>query len=173
MTTTLPREGKSLDGKDSSPISVKLSSHRFMDTPVYIQVIQMTGTLFVWIGGKEPTLDNLTIALTSRLDGASCSSSVVGEGEDDTFRTAFARKLALRTGMVIHLSYNLPPNRDFLEAFVQKQIIEILKKSGVITAKKSTTANANKHKNAKPLETKESKSLVQDTSTLDRLTNTS
>mmetsp|Transcript_32373 Transcript_32373/g.52630 ORF Transcript_32373/g.52630 Transcript_32373/m.52630 type:complete len:163 (-) Transcript_32373:260-748(-) len=112
--------------KDEEDISVSLHSYRFMDTPVYIQLIKMKGSFYVWVGSQPPQMANLSISVLSSMDPVPSATTILGE--DDGTRSSLAQRLAKRTKMVALVSYNLPPERDYLERFVLGKLTELLPK---------------------------------------------
>jgi len=95
-----------------------------MDTPVFIQLIRMKGSFYLWVG-SQPTMNRLSLALMSSLDDMPCATSIMGQ-DNDGFGSTFAQRLAKRTKMVAYVSYNLPPNREYLERFVQEKVVGLL-----------------------------------------------
>mmetsp|Transcript_19841 Transcript_19841/g.27926 ORF Transcript_19841/g.27926 Transcript_19841/m.27926 type:complete len:163 (-) Transcript_19841:529-1017(-) len=112
--------------KHEDEISVSLHSYRFMDTPVYIQLIKMKGSFYVWVGSQPPQMANLSISMISSMDPVPSATTILGQ--DDGTRSSLAQRLAKRTKMVALVSYNLPPERDYLERFVLGKLTELLPK---------------------------------------------
>lgn len=119
----------------SDGIQVFLSSDRFLDSPIFFQLVRLKDSFFLWIGSQTPELKALDVATKSPFSAVPNCTSVMGaSATDDVFSVGFARRLAARTGQMVYLSYNLPRNREHLEAFVQRKAMSLLKAKGLVSA---------------------------------------
>mmetsp|Transcript_3020 Transcript_3020/g.4372 ORF Transcript_3020/g.4372 Transcript_3020/m.4372 type:complete len:133 (+) Transcript_3020:188-586(+) len=108
-------------------ISVQLHSYRFLDTPVFIQLIKMKKSFYLWVGTQKPQMEHLGVSIMSNMDKLPSTTTVMGQDLDGT-KSSLAQRLAKRTGMVAFVSYNIPENRDYLERFIQEKLAKLLPK---------------------------------------------
>ena len=84
-------------------------------TEFAVQVITMTGSMYVWIGAgdaRQHQMNNLIAALSSRSTTLGPSVATIFEGgvSDDSslFAEGLAQRICQRTAQVVFVSYNLP-----------------------------------------------------------------
>ncbi|XP_072013507.1 proteasome assembly chaperone 4-like [Amphiura filiformis] len=106
----------------------KLGVHNFteniLDQNVYFHVLKLEGSFYLWIGLKPARMDNLAVAMATRLDQVPCSSALLGD-RTNLISTNLAQKLAKSTGKQVFISCSLPDNRMLLP-LVEKRLHEEL-----------------------------------------------
>mmetsp|Transcript_9547 Transcript_9547/g.27463 ORF Transcript_9547/g.27463 Transcript_9547/m.27463 type:complete len:143 (+) Transcript_9547:9-437(+) len=129
-----------IGGGQGGPLGVE--DFRFQrlihDVRVCIQCIAMDQSYIFWIGTASGTFDNLDISMISSLDSIPISSVLLGSSSDNTGST-LSKRLAMKLGSQIYVSYNLPSNHQMLQDEVEKMLFkevipEILAKRSQSTA---------------------------------------
>ncbi|XP_062925458.1 proteasome assembly chaperone 4 isoform X1 [Mobula hypostoma] len=71
------------NGLGSGSLSMHDFSERLAGQSVYFHVLRMSGSFFLWVG-TAPTLSNLAVAMSTRLDPTPVSSLILGDTSDTT-----------------------------------------------------------------------------------------
>jgi len=136
-SATAPAEPGSNVNGNAARLRVHRFQARFMEEPVFGQILVLKNSFFVWIGNSAGRLDNLEVALPlqtavglqdggKRGPAVSSSSNLLGFAIDGSGQSLAAR-LAKRTGSQWFVSYNLPAENQQLNAFVERKLLEELK----------------------------------------------
>ncbi|XP_062925459.1 proteasome assembly chaperone 4 isoform X2 [Mobula hypostoma] len=108
------------NGLGSGSLSMHDFSERLAGQSVYFHVLRMSGSFFLWVG-TAPTLSNLAVAMSTRLDPTPVSSLILGDTSDTT-PNSLAQRLAKKTGKQVFISYNLPNTNTNLSLEVENRI---------------------------------------------------
>jgi hypothetical protein len=98
----------------------------FMETPIKIRIIVMKDCLWIWIGGDSNLCSNLTTAIKNNYSSIPNSTDIFG-GQIDLFNQTFCQKLAMKTKLVIYLSYNFERGKD-QQIFIERKVLENITK---------------------------------------------
>eukprot|EP00457_Paulinella_chromatophora_P018088 gb/GEZN01019296.1/.p1 GENE.gb/GEZN01019296.1/~~gb/GEZN01019296.1/.p1 ORF type:complete len:192 (-),score=43.83 gb/GEZN01019296.1/:87-662(-) len=90
------------------------------ETLVHFQIILLDGSFVLWVGCGEPSLENLALALQSRIDNTPSVTLLTGRSEA---AQNFAKKLVHFTKQMVFLSFNLDDVPPSVQAMVEKEVL--------------------------------------------------
>jgi hypothetical protein len=112
-------------------IKIVHKTEEFMDNPFDIDIFVMSGCLWVWIGNQSPQFSNLSSSMITKFvkikqinkkSSVPLSTNIFGP-QNDTLVNGLAQKLALKTKMVVYVSYNLEKSKEY-QIYVEKKLLQ-------------------------------------------------
>lgn len=110
---------------EESGVEITCFTEVLEDATVYFQIIRLNKQIYAWIGCNSAKLGPLYAATPTRPNNTVSVTSILG-GTSDNTGSGIARRLVLRTGLIIILACNLPKNNPMLEIGAEKKLIEKL-----------------------------------------------
>ncbi|XP_055328848.1 uncharacterized protein LOC129581667 [Paramacrobiotus metropolitanus] len=127
-------------GKHSgSRLQTKLYECAVGQLTIYIQLVKLKQSCFLWIGDQRKCLDNLTVALPNPFEAPPLASSILDRrpadsiGMNDESRR-LAMKLSKKLGAQVFVSYTVdsPPEVDVISV-VEKFLFDALRSGDTFT----------------------------------------
>ncbi|KAI9249034.1 hypothetical protein BY458DRAFT_525878 [Sporodiniella umbellata] len=111
-----------------SQFSVHQETHLYLTEPVYFQITTLKDSAFIWVGHGDGKLGDLSMAVPPFASHSTASSTtLLGKNVADQSR-GLASRLALRYKQQFYVTFNLGQSDDLLFVFVEKKLMELLKK---------------------------------------------
>lgn len=113
---------------DNTDVASNLSLQEFVsnngDFTIYYQLLNLTGSVYIWVGTEQGNLAGLVAALGSRVGPLAASTLLGPLGAQSHEASQLAQRLQRRCKQQILLSVNLPT--DDLIPHVEKRLLEEL-----------------------------------------------
>ncbi|KAI8048312.1 hypothetical protein BDF22DRAFT_746934 [Syncephalis plumigaleata] len=101
---------------------------RFMDTPVYFQLLKLPDSAMLWVS-STPVLTNMSLAIPSSntAQGAAFATTVLGDTSED-FACQLGRRLVQRFRTPFYVSWELPTDTD-ITVYAERILLTWLKET--------------------------------------------
>ncbi|XP_072760474.1 proteasome assembly chaperone 4 [Anoplolepis gracilipes] len=107
--------------------------HQFVatvgDVTINCEIMKMEDSLYLWIGDStNPTMEDLSFSFTSNLEAQPITTKIMGAIADTTSAN-MARRLSIKLGKPIYVSFNVTANNMLLLG-IEKRVQEEFKVHG-------------------------------------------
>mmetsp|Transcript_58292 Transcript_58292/g.162499 ORF Transcript_58292/g.162499 Transcript_58292/m.162499 type:complete len:145 (-) Transcript_58292:19-453(-) len=131
---------RSTGGEGERVPSVHSFAERFGNQRVFFHATMLQGSAFLWVGDQKLGLEDIHASVPTKYD--TFPSVATLKGDVDGAGANLAQKLSKRFGMLVFLSFNLPPAEPELVLFVQKELTQFLRKFQAKPAQSPCAAGA-------------------------------
>lgn len=101
---------------------------KISDITINCHIIKMEDCLYLWVGdGTSNKMEDLSFALISSHGSDAIATKIMG-GVSDTTSMSIARRLTMKLGKPVYVSFNVTTNNMLLSS-IEKRIQEEFKKS--------------------------------------------
>jgi len=108
-----------------------ITEHTFQemvaDVRVCFQIVMMKDSCMVWVGTAQAAMGHLDLAMSTHMDSVPTHTTLLGDGGDGV-GASLSKMLAMKTGLQVFVSWNLPGTQQLLESAVKKRLVEELSK---------------------------------------------
>ncbi|XP_071957420.1 proteasome assembly chaperone 4-like isoform X2 [Antedon mediterranea] len=118
-----------MSGNVGTNATCQLNEHRFSTTMfekcVHFYVLQLHESFLVWIGTVPHELTNLSVAINSKFEKNTASTTTLLGDMADLSANSIAQRLAKKTGKQVFVSCNLPAVGEFLPLVEARLMTEL------------------------------------------------